>query len=82
MNPADGVDLANLIASASPVSLIALFVVALLKRWLVLPREVDEKDKRIAQLEGERDEYKAMAFRALDIGERVTTATEQHRDRR
>lgn len=82
MNAAEGVDFANLLASASPVTLIALFVIALLKRWLILPREIDEKDKRIDQLESERDEYKGMAFRALDIGERITSATEQHRDRR
>lgn len=80
MTGAEGLDLANLIASASPVTLIALFVVALLRRWLILPREIDEKDKRIDQLESERDEYKGMAFRALDIGERVTSAAE-HRTR-
>lgn len=75
-------DLLSLLTNASPLGLFAIFIVALLKRWLILPREIDEKDKRIAQLESERDEYKGMAFRALDIGERITSATEQHRDTR
>lgn len=78
----NGIDLANLLTGASPVALFAIFIVALLKRWLILPREIDEKDKRIAELVIERDEYKGMAFRALDIGERITSATEQHRDSR
>lgn len=77
-----GVDLLSLLTNASAPGLFAVFVVALLRRWLILPREIDEKDKRIAQLESERDEYKGMAFRALDIGERITSATEQHRDHR
>lgn len=77
-----GMDLANILTNASPIGLFAIFVVALLRRWLILPREIDEKDKRIAQLESERDEYKGMAFRALDIGERITSATEQRRDGR
>jgi hypothetical protein len=75
-------DILALLTNASPLGLFAIFIVALLKRWLILPREIDEKDKRIAQLESERDEYKGMAFRALDIGERITSATEQRQDGR
>lgn len=72
----NSVDLVNLLSTASPVVLFAAFIVALLKRWLILPREIDEKDKRIQQLESERDEFKHMAYQALDIGERITSATE------
>ena len=79
---AGDIDLLSLLTNASAPALFAIFIVALLRRWLILPREIDEKDKRIAQLESERDEYKGMAFRALDIGERITSTTEQHRDRR
>ena len=38
------------------------------------------RDKRILQLEVERDEYKQMAFRALNVGERVVSVAEA-RDR-
>lgn len=71
-----GVELAQLLTNSSPVFLFSLFIVALLKRWLVLPREVDDKAQRVRELEAERDEYKDMAFRALNIGERIVSASE------
>ncbi len=65
-----------LIGDGSPIVLFGIFIFALLKRWLILPREIDEKDKRIMQLETERDEFKVMAFDALNIGERITSQYE------
>lgn len=59
----------DLFANASPIGMTALFIFALLKRWLILPREVDIRDERVKELEAERDEYKEMAFRALNVGE-------------
>lgn len=71
--------LVDLLASASPIGLFAIFIVALLRRWLVLPRELDECQKRIGELERERDEYKRMVLKTLDLGERLTS--ERERDR-
>lgn len=69
-------DFATFLADASPAVMLAIFILALLKRWLVLPRELDDRDKRVVELEGERDEYKNIAFRALNVGERVASAVE------
>lgn len=70
-------DAAGILADASPALMLAIFVIALLRRWLVLPRELDDRDRRIAELETERDEYKTMAFRALNVGERVVSVAEE-----
>ena len=69
--------LAETIGSASPAVMLAMFIIALIRRWFVLPRELDQCQKRIAELEKERDEYKVMLFRALDVSERITTAVEE-----
>lgn len=68
--------LVGFLANSSPVALFAIFIVALLRRWLVLPRELDARDARIRELEDERDEFKDLAFRALNIGERMTEQRE------
>lgn len=70
-------DFATFLADASPAVMLAIFIVALLRRWLVLPRELDDRDKRITELEEERDEFKNMAFQALKVGERVASAVEE-----
>lgn len=57
--------------------MLAIFIIALLRKWLILPRELADRDQRIIQLEGERDEFKEMAYKALRIGERVSQVTEQ-----
>lgn len=69
--------LAEVIGNASPAVMLAMFILALVRRWFVLPRELDQAYKRIAELEQERDEYKAMLFRALDVSERITAAVEE-----
>jgi hypothetical protein len=69
--------MAETIGNASPAVMLAMFILALVRRWFVLPRELDQAYKRIAELETERDEYKAMLFRALDISERITSAVEE-----
>ena len=83
-----GLDFANVVSNASPVFLIAMLVVALLRGWLLLPsalleleKRLADRDSRVTELLAERDEFKRMAYAALDIGERITTATES-RERR
>jgi cell division protein FtsL len=78
--PTTGFQWAEVLSSASPAFMLAIFIIALSTRRLILPRELDDRDKRILQLEVERDEYKQMAFRALKVGERVVSVAEQ-RDR-
>jgi cell division protein FtsL len=82
--PTSGFQWAEVLSSASPAFMLAIFIIALSTRRLVLPRELDElrteRDKRILQLEVERDEYKQMVFRALNVGERVVSVAES-RDR-
>lgn len=75
--PAPGfLDVATTLAEASPALMLGIFIVALLRRWLVLPRELDARDKRVDELEVERDEWKAMALQALTVGERVVQVAE------
>lgn len=81
MGGAEGfLDFAGTLAGASPALMLAIFIIALLRRWLVLPRELDDRDRRIAELERERDQFKTMTFRLLNVGERVVGAAEE-RDR-
>jgi len=76
----NGTDFLAVLTSASPIGMLAIFVIALSTGKLVLPRELDNRDKRIAQLEAELDQYKSLAFGALKIGEQVASVVE--RDRR
>jgi len=78
--PTSGFQWAEVLSSASPAFMLAIFIIAMSMGKIVLPREVENRDKRILQLEVERDEYKQMAFRALNVGERVVSVAEQ-RDR-
>lgn len=78
--PANGFEWASVLSTASPALMLAIFILAMAAGKIVLPREVENRDKRILQLELERDEYKQMAFRALNVGERVVSVAEA-RDR-
>lgn len=89
--PTSGFQWAEVLSSASPAFMLAVFIIAMVMGKIVLPREVEsrdqrilqieaERDKRILQLEVERDEYKQMTFTALQVGERVVSVAEQ-RDR-
>jgi hypothetical protein len=78
--PSGGLEWTEVLSSASPIGMLAIFIGALATGKLILPREVENRDKRILQLEVERDEYKQMAFRALNVGERVVSVAES-RDR-
>lgn len=69
-------DVAGILADASPPVMLAILIIALLRGWLILPRESALKDKRLAELTAERDEYKALAFKAVGLGERVISAAE------
>lgn len=84
-------ELGKALAGLSSTALLAVLIVALLRRWLVLPRELDEKDariaellkakdERIAELKTERDEYKRVAYRALHVGERAANAVKGNTD--
>lgn len=68
--------LASSLAELSPPAMLAVFIFALLRRWVILPRELDEANSRIEELKGERNEFKTLAFRALNVGERVATVVE------
>ena len=68
----------ELLGNATPVTLFVVLIFALLKGWLILPdkiadqeKRLEDRDKRIVELVDEKDEFKEMAFRALNIGERV-----------
>lgn len=74
-------DILAVLTSASPIGMLAVFVIALSSGKLVLPRELDNRDTRIAQLETELDQYREVAFRALRVGEKATSHAEE-RDRR
>lgn len=67
---------AGALASASPPVMLAILIIALLKGWLILPREAAIQRQRLTELAAERDEYKALAFKAVGLGERVVTAAE------
>lgn len=64
----------DLVSGLGPVGLGALFTWALLSGRLVLPREVAQRDARIAELTRERDEFKRLAYQALRVGERAADA--------
>lgn len=74
-------EFANSLASLSPPVMLAVALIAFLRGWVVMPREIDRRDNQIKELEKERDEYKVMLFRALDVSERITAAVEE-RDRK
>lgn len=73
------VDLAGVLADASPPVMLAILIVALLRGWLILPRESALQRQRLAELAAERDEYKQLAFKAVGLGERITSAVESRR---
>lgn len=81
-DPGQALDFLNMVTNLSPVALFALLVFALMRRWFVLPREVDERDKQIAKLQEERDKYEALLFKAVDLTERVATVAESREKRR
>jgi hypothetical protein len=68
---------AQFLADASSPVLLGIFVIALLRRWIILPRELDSARADIDELKRERDEYKNLAIRALSVGERVTNVVEK-----
>jgi hypothetical protein len=71
-----GFSIAGLLADASPPIMLGIFIVALLRRWLILPRELDAMVADLEEVKKERDEYKGLAIRALTVGERVTNVVE------
>lgn len=73
------IDFATSAASLSPPVMLAIALLAFLRGWVVLPREIERRDAQIAQVEQERDEYKAMTFRLLDVGEHLTSLTEERK---
>lgn len=77
----EGLDVVTLLSSAGPTTIVLFGLLALAKGWVVFSRELAKRDERIKELESERDEFKGMAFRLLDVGERITSSAEQRRDR-
>lgn len=72
-------DAAGVLADASPPVMLAILIIALLRGWLILPREAAIQRQRMAELAAERDEYKQLAFKAVGLGERVAAAAEANR---
>jgi hypothetical protein len=70
-------DVAAMLADLDGLTMMGLLLIAMVKGWLVLPRELTNRDARIAELVVERDEYKRLAFSALNVGERVVSVAEQ-----
>lgn len=68
--------LAETLASASPVGLFAIFIILLLKKKIVLPRELDYRDERIKQLEIEKIKYEDLVWQTLKIGEKAANLAE------
>lgn len=63
---------------ASQGPLIAFFVIllgALLSKKLYLPREMEEKETQLGKAELDRDYWKDIAFKALNIGEKISEDT-------
>lgn len=75
-------DAASVLADASPPVMLAILIIALLRGWLILPREAAIQRQRMVELTAERDEYKALAFKAVGLGERVAAAAELNRGSR
>lgn len=67
----------NTLSELSPLGLFAMFIVALLKGWLVLPRELQDRDSNLAKKDKEIAELKTMLYKALNLGERMTFVAEE-----
>lgn len=57
--------------------MLVLALIALWRGWVVFPREVEVRDKRIADLRAERDEFKELTLKALKQAERVVDKAEE-----
>jgi hypothetical protein len=75
----DILQLAKDAANLSPAAIFVLIIVAILRNKIVLPRELEERDRIIAELKKERDEYKQLTFQALHVGERAVHAAEENK---
>ncbi len=69
--------IANTIAEVSGPVMLVLALVALWRGWVVFPREIEVRDRRIADLRQERDEFKELTLAALKQAERVATTAEE-----
>ncbi len=49
-------------------------IIALLRGWFILPREVKTREDRITELVDERDRWQAVAFDSLQISDKVANA--------
>jgi cell division protein FtsL len=63
------------------LGLMAVIIMAILKGWVVTATHhleiVTEKDKYIAQLEREKEEFKQIALRGTELAQRALTASEK-----
>lgn len=65
------------LASLGGTSIMALGLVAMVKRWLITPFELDQANKRTELMRVERDEWKALALRSIDNTEHLGRAAAQ-----
>ena len=70
-------DVANTIAEVSGPVMLVLALIALWRGWVVFPRELEIRDRRIADLRAERDEFKDLTLAAIRQAERVVDKAEE-----
>lgn len=70
-------DAANMIAEVSGPVMLVLALIALWRGWVVFPRELEIRDRRIADLRAERDEFKDLTLAAIRQAERVVDKAEE-----
>ena len=70
--------LLEFVGSLSPLGFVTLGLLALVRGWVVFPREVDAREARIVELVKERDKLLDASLRALSLGERLGRVVEDH----
>lgn len=67
----------ELLSKGGVVTLLVAGVYAMIRGWLMLPRERDAYIKRITQLEAECDKWEAMSLRLLNVSDNATSTAKQ-----
>lgn len=71
------VDAAQFVADAGPTLLIVLGGLALLTGKVILPRELKAAQQRADEYRQERDEFKALTLRSVNVAERAAHIAER-----
>ena len=70
-------DTATLIGNLSPIGMVAMALLALVKGWVVTARELRDRDATIERLLRERDEWQRVAVKAISLSERTVSIAEE-----